>query len=177
MPMVFTRISFTAADLLPQRNPQARDISKQTRMWWPLLPGWPSPCSQQHPSTNQHHRPWWLCSCVLLHLPKKPARVSKAKESLPGFLHLQGTHTPFSIKQQRQKLKLTQTHATCRKHPPLFCSPPNNHGRNSLSQTQELLYSALMSTDCLIFGLINSELLWYLKGGRKKIELIVTTCT
>lgn len=38
---------------------------------------------------------------------------------------------------------------------------------DSLSQTQGLLYSALMSTDCLIFGLINLELLWYLKGGRK----------
>lgn len=56
-----------------------------------LLPGQPRPCSWQHPSTNQHHRPWWLCSCVLPHLPETNARVSKAKESSPGYLHLQGT--------------------------------------------------------------------------------------
>lgn len=118
---------------------------------------------------------------LLLCSPSPSQETCMCKQSQGVFTRLPAptghTHTPFSIKQQRQKLKLTQTHATCRKHPPLFCSPPNNHGRNSLSQTQELLYSALMSTDCLIFGLINSELLWYLKGGRKKIELIVTTCT
>lgn len=56
------------------------------------LAAWtPSPCSHQHPSTNQPHRPWWLCSCVLPHVPETPARVSKAKESLSGYLHLQGT--------------------------------------------------------------------------------------
>lgn len=96
---------FTPSEKSPcQRNlPADLDVA--------LLPGQPRPCSRQHPSTNQHHRPWWLCSCVLPHLPKAPACVSKAKESLPGYLHLQGTQTFSSIKQQGQKFK----------HPPLFC--------------------------------------------------------
>lgn len=146
VPMVGARIPFTAAHLLPQRNPRAREISKQTWMW-PWLPG-PAPVLHSIP-------PWWLCSCVLPHLPETPARVSKAKATCTHRAH---EHLPLSNSKDRSQSILL----------PLFCSPPNNRGRNSPSQTQELLYSALMSTDCLIFGLINSELLWYLKGGRKK---------
>lgn len=49
--------------------------------------------------------------------------------------------------------------------------------KDNPSQSQRLLHPTLMSTNCLIFGPINVELLCYLKGmgGEEKEELIVTT--
>lgn len=117
---------------------------------WPSLPRGSSPASLHRPA------PWWLSSCVLLHLPPKPHTCKQSQGIFPGLLHLQGTHTPSAIKLQTTRAKSDSTTSDLQ-HPPLLCLPPDNYRRNSLNQTQELLQSALMSTDCLIFGLINLE--------------------